>query len=612
MKAFDVIVVGGGHAGIEAALAASRLGSSVLLMTMNPDTVGMMSCNPAIGGLAKGQMVREIDALGGEMALNIDATGIQFRILNTKKGPAVRSPRAQADKMAYAARMRTVIEHDENILMAMDTATGLDIKNGRITAVKGLYGETYPCRTAVLTPGTFLGGRLFMGDNVYPGGRLGEFPSDRLGTALKELGLPMGRLKTGTPARVDGKTIDFSVMEKQEGDEPPAPFSFKTRTLDVLQVPCYKTRTNSDTHDIIGTNMEKSALFSGNITGVGPRYCPSIEDKIKRFPERDEHQIFVEPEGRYTDEYYLNGISTSLPPKVQESFLHTIKGLEKAEIVRYAYAVEYDFVQPYILRETLETDPIKGLYLAGQINGTSGYEEAAGQGLVAGANAALSIQGKEPFTLGRDEAYIGVLIDDLITKSTDEPYRMFTSRAEYRLILRSDNADERLAEKGYRYGLVDDEFYSAVMRKYENINQGCEYLRETGFRTDNTTYAMYNGKKLFDFLKVSGMTMEILNKLGKLEESGIEKDYFNEVEIRAKYDGYIAKAMDDIKKFSRMEKMPLPEDFDYSGIRGLTAEAAEKLNRLKPASIGKASRISGISPADISVLIVYFGKGGRQ
>ncbi len=604
-----MIVAGAGHAGIEAALAASRLGVRVLLITMNPDTIGVMSCNPAIGGLAKGQIVREIDALGGEMAVNIDNTGIQFRILNTKKGPAVRSPRAQADKMAYAARMRRVVEDAPGVTVAMDIVDDVIVKNGAVCGVKGAYEDFYPARAVVLTPGTFLRGRLHMGDRVFPGGRLGEFPSDGLGDALKRLGFPMGRLKTGTPARVDGKTIDFSVMERQDGDPHPVPFSFRTGRMEPEQVPCFKTRTNAATHDVIGSNMEMSALFSGNITGVGPRYCPSIEDKVKRFPQRDEHQVFVEPEGRYTDEYYLNGISTSLPPAIQERFIHTIKGLENAVVVRYAYAVEYDFVYPYVLKETLETDTIDGLYLAGQINGTSGYEEAAGQGLVAGANAALKVLGRAPFTLGRDEAYIGVLIDDLITKSTDEPYRMFTSRAEYRLVLRADNADERLADKAFAAGLTDSLFHDAVSRKYEKIDGICKSLRETPFRTADSGLSAYNGKKLFDMLKISGMDLSVLKDNGAADGIDIPEEYHDNIEIRAKYDGYIAKSLADIERFKRMEKMSLPETFDYSTVKGLTAEAAEKLNRFKPASVGKASRISGVSPSDVSVLIIYFGKG---
>ncbi|HPQ89058.1 MAG TPA: tRNA uridine-5-carboxymethylaminomethyl(34) synthesis enzyme MnmG [Candidatus Mcinerneyibacteriales bacterium] len=606
-KAYDVIVVGGGHAGIEAALAASRLGCSVLLLTMNPDTLGMMSCNPAIGGLAKGQIVREIDALGGAMARNIDETGIQFRMLNTAKGPAVQSPRAQADKMAYAARMRRVIEEDPHINLAMDTVKGLIMEQGRAAGVRGSYEEFYRGRSVVITPGTFLRGRLHIGDRIFSGGRLGEHPADGLGEALKELGLPMGRLKTGTPARVDGKSLDYSRMEPQKGDDPPRPFSFRTERLSLEQVPCFKTHTREKTHDIIRKNLKLSALFSGNITGIGPRYCPSIEDKVKKFPDRDSHLIFVEPEGRYTTEMYLNGISSSLPAEIQEEFIHTIEGLEKARIVRYAYAVEYDYVAPYILRETLEVRDIPGLFLAGQINGTSGYEEAAAQGLMAGANAALGVLDKPPFILRRDEAYIGVLIDDLITKGADEPYRMFTSRAEYRLLLRSDNADRRLVPRAAEIGLVDKGFLDAVKEKYEKCENLVSILRKESLKTDHAEWKRFNGRKLFDLLKVREMDMETLLSLSALEGDW-EGDVLESVAIEAKYDGYIARALADIRKFKKMEEMRLPSSFDYRGIKGLTSEAAEKLNRYRPSSVGMASRISGISPADISVLIVYFSR----
>ncbi|TYB31860.1 MAG: tRNA uridine-5-carboxymethylaminomethyl(34) synthesis enzyme MnmG [Candidatus Mcinerneyibacterium aminivorans] len=609
MKIYDVIVVGGGHAGIEAALAAHRLNRKVLLLTMNPDKIGEMSCNPSIGGLAKGQIVREIDALGGEMGINIDKTGIQFRLLNTRKGPAVQSPRAQADKKAYSQRLRTILESKRNIEITMELVTELIINQDEIKGVKGLYNGNYFGKTVILTPGTFLKGRLHIGKKVFSGGRLSEQSADSLGKYLKSIGLPVKRLKTGTPARIDGNTINFSVLEKQMGDKNPTSFSFKTNPKDLKkrpQKPCYKTYTNEKTHEIINKNISLSAIHAGNIVGIGPRYCPSIEDKVEKFPEKNRHQIFIEPEGLYTNEYYLNGISTSLPVEIQHKFLHTIKGLEDAKIVRYAYAVEYDYVQPYILKETLESKEIKNLFHAGQINGTSGYEEAAGQGLIAGANAALKTRGEPQITLGRDEAYIGVLIDDLITKGTKEPYRMFTSRAEYRLLLRADNADERLFQKAYKAGLITDSFYEKTKNKYNSVSKEIKKYRETRFYTDSKNFNRFNGKTIYEMLKMPEMDIDKIEKLSRDFSPDIEKAFYRNIEIKAKYSGYIKKELQKIKKFRKMENKKLPIDFDYKKIDGLTNEAVEKLNKYKPSSIGQASRISGITPADISVLIFYF------
>ena len=609
MKSYDVIIVGGGHAGIEAALAADRLDRKVLLLTMNPDKIGEMSCNPSIGGLAKGQIVREIDALGGEMAKNIDKTGIQFRLLNTRKGPAVQSPRAQADKKAYSQRMRDILEKKQNIEITMEVVTELIINGDKVDGVKGLYNGNYFSKTVVLTPGTFLKGRLHIGNKVFSGGRLSEQSADSLGDFLKSIGFPVKRLKTGTPARIDGNSIDFSKLERQVGDKIPTPFSFETDPEElkkIEQMPCYKTYTNEKTHRIIDNNITLSAIHAGNIEGTGPRYCPSIEDKVEKFPDKNRHQIFIEPEGLYTNEYYLNGISTSLPVEIQNKFLHTIKGLENAKIVRYAYAVEYDYVQPYILKETLETKEIKNLFHAGQINGTSGYEEAAGQGLIAGANAALKTKGEELISLGRDEAYLGVLIDDLITKGTKEPYRMFTSRAEYRLILRADNADERLFQIAYRTGLIDNGTYKKVKTKYNSIEKEISRYREKQFYTKDDEYKRFNGKTIYEMLKMPEMDISKVEKLSTSFEPKINNGLYKNIEIKAKYAGYIKKELQKIKKFRKMENKKLPMKFDYNQIKGLTNEAVEKLNKYKPSSIGQASRISGITPADISVLIFYF------
>lgn len=614
---YDVIVVGGGHAGVEASLSCARMGAKTLLVSMLAENVGATSCNPAIGGLAKGHLVREIDALGGEMALITDEAGIQFRILNETKGPAVRGSRAQIDMDRYRVIARNKVLTTPNLDLVQEMVESLIVEDGEVKGVKTNLLNEYKAKKVVITSGTFLRGVIHVGEIKQVGGRFGEQSSEGLSHSLRECGLEMGRLKTGTCARIDASSVDFSVMEIQHGDEAPSPFSFRTPREEFRetkkQIPCFIAYTNQNTHDIIESNFYRAPLFTGQIEGTGPRYCPSIEDKINRFRDKERHHLFLEPQTMEATEYYINGMSTSLPPDVQQDMIHSVKGMENAKIVRYGYAIEYDFVDPRELKHSLETKKIKGLYLAGQINGTTGYEEAAAQGLMAGINASLSFQNKEPLVLRRDEAYIGVLIDDLVTKGTKEPYRMFTSRAEYRLLLREESADTRLSRYGHEIGLISDELYESVKLKDEQIQEGAKLLNETIFTpnkefiaflesigedkiSDTITAQQLVARKSFDVEKM----VKIVPELAKYEPYIQE-----EILVEGKYARYVLKQSEEIQKMKKYLKIEIPESFDFRKVSGLSREIVEKLEGFNPPTLQAASQISGITPAAIEILHIY-------
>jgi glucose-inhibited division protein A len=611
---YDVVVVGAGHAGCEAGLATARMGFKTAIFAINLDSIAMMPCNPAMGGPAKGHLIREVDALGGEIGVNTDKTMIQVRTLNTGKGPAVQALRAQCDKKAYQFSMKYTLEKTPNLDVIQGEVVEIKVDGRRVSGVLTMTGAFYGARIVIVTTGTYLNGKIIIGDVRYSGGPNGLYPATELSSCLKRLGVKLMRFKTGTPPRVDRRTIDFDKMVIQPGDETPQPFSYINDRVDVLQIPCYLTYTNEKTHEVIRLNLSRSPLYSGKIEGIGPRYCPSIEDKVVKFPHKERHQIFIEPEGINTYEMYVQGMSTSMPEDVQHAFLRTIAGLENVRIMRDAYAIEYDCIDPTQLTPWLELKDIHGLFFAGQVNGTSGYEEAAAQGIMAGVNAALQLRGEPPFILDRSESYIGVLIDDLVTKGTNEPYRMMTSRAEYRLFLRHDNADLRLTEKGYRIGLVSQERYQRYLRRKSQIYDEIERLKRTrvsptsdviNFLQRVGSSEIRSGISLYELLKRPEITYENLKVIDYGRPDDILQSVIPSIEIEIKYEGYIKKEAEQIESFKRLEDKQIPPDIDYNGIAGLSLEARQKLSKIRPVNVGQASRISGVSPSDISVLLMY-------